>query len=61
MEEKMPSQYSVDYEYAGFKYLLGVDQHGVAFSAVPLPDQHPAAMKEKHRRAAIDCFNQRGR
>jgi len=39
------------YEYAGFIYLVG-DNHEM----MPLPGQHPAAGKEKHRRAAREAY-----
>lgn len=39
-----------DYEYAGFHY------HLTDGAMVPLPGQHNAASKDKHRRAALECF-----
>ena len=42
------------YEYAGFMY--DITGEGSAVAAIPLPGQHPAANKEKHRMAAIECW-----
>lgn len=41
-----------DYEYAGFHYQIDQDERGGLW-AVPLEGQHRAALKDKHRRAAI--------
>lgn len=42
------------YEYAGFHYIIdGEPKH---LTAIPVQGQHAAASKEKHRRAAIECF-----
>jgi len=46
------------YEYAGFRYILVLNDQGKAISAVAEFPQHPASMKEKHLRAAVDCYNQ---
>lgn len=46
------------YEYAGFRYVIGEVAPG-EWRAVPEPDQHPAASKEKHRRAALDEWRAR--
>lgn len=43
------------YAYAGFQYEIIQLDNG-KFSATPLPGQHPAAAKEKHRRAALENF-----
>ena len=44
------------YEYAGFLYRIdGTLRH---MTATPMPGQHPAANKEKHRRAAVEQFVQ---
>lgn len=45
------------YEYAGFLFAITTDTAGAAIQACPLPGQHPAAGKDKHRRAAIEGFN----
>ena len=50
---------SSEYEYAGFRYTI--DTSGEWPVATPLPGQHPAAAKEKHRRAAVECFVQSAR
>lgn len=52
MTKKKPEYY----EYAGFEY--EVERDGVEIRMVPLPDQHPAAGKEKHRRNAIAQYRQ---
>jgi hypothetical protein len=46
------------YEYAGFQFEMELDEQGRAVSARPLAHQHPASRKDKHRRAAIECYNQ---
>lgn len=46
----------ITHEYAGFLYEIKGDWPN--FSAVPLAGQHPAAAKEKHRRAAADDFKE---
>lgn len=43
-----------EHEYAGFHYTMTVGDDGRVIGAVPLPGQHPAASKERHRRAAIE-------
>lgn len=44
-----------DWEYAGFMYrLTSPEPHRVI--ATPHEGQHPAANKEKHRRAAVETF-----
>jgi len=42
------------YEYAGFHYTIVVD--GDKVTVIPAAGQHPAASKEKHVRAALECF-----
>lgn len=44
------------YEYAGFLYTI--DGTLRRLTATPLPGQHPAANKERHRRAAVEQFVQ---
>lgn len=44
------------HEYIGFLYTI--DGTLARLTATPLPNQHPAANKEKHRRAAIETFLQ---
>ena len=46
------------YEYAGFRYTITTD--GNHLRAAPLPGQHRAAAKDKHLRAAVECFMQDG-
>lgn len=46
----------VSYEYAGFQYVM-VFQDGRWNVTVP-SGQHSAAYKERHRRAAYECFIQ---
>ena len=43
------------YEYAGFSYYV---ERPTAYKIrmVPVAGQHPAAAKEKHRAAALDCY-----
>lgn len=42
------------YEYAGFQYsITNIADRPIA---IPVPGQHPAAYKEKHRRAAVECW-----
>lgn len=44
-----------DWEYAGFMYrLTSPEPHRII--ATPHEGQHPAANKEKHRRAAVETF-----
>lgn len=43
------------YEYAGFIYEMNQDDNG-RWIARPLDGQHPAASKNKHRRAAVECW-----
>lgn len=49
------------HEYAGFQYEMVLDETGKAIRALPYPHQHSAASKEKHRRAAIDTYNEERR
>ena len=42
------------YEYAGFQYTISVD--GDEVKVMPIKGQHPAASKEKHIRAARECY-----
>lgn len=44
------------YEYAGFRYV--VMGKGKAIQMIALEGQHPNAIKEKHRRAARECYMQ---
>lgn len=44
------------YEYAGFLYAISTDSLG--YRADPLPGQHPAAGKTKHRMNAVSCFKE---
>jgi hypothetical protein len=46
----MSDEPEVIYEYAGFRYKI---EDGFA---VPLPGQHPAANKERHKMAAMECW-----
>ncbi len=43
-----------EYEYAGFRYRMV--EEGGRFRAIPLPGQHPAASKDRHRRNAESQF-----
>jgi len=43
-----------EYEYAGFRYTM-VPMFG-AWSVIPHDDQHRAAHKDKHKRAALEQF-----
>lgn len=45
------------YEYVGFLFVITTDAAGAAIQACPLPGQHPASRKDKHRCAAIEGFN----
>lgn len=47
----------ITHEYVGFHYDMLIE-NGVAVAAFPLIGQHKAAGKEKHRRAAIETYNQ---
>ena len=47
----------VQYEYAGFHYLIDTE----TLIAEPVPGQHHAVNKEKHRRAAVECWQQEQR
>lgn len=42
-------------EYAGFRYDITEDGDG-GFTVTPLPGQHPAVNKDKHKRAALDEY-----
>jgi hypothetical protein len=44
------------YEYAGFRYKVWRDDRSKATRLTPLAGQHPAASKEKHLRAAMQCM-----
>lgn len=48
----------VTYEYAGFRYIMTLDETCKAVSARPAEGQHPAARKEKHLRAAVELYNE---
>jgi hypothetical protein len=43
------------YEYAGFQYWVKRDAQGKV-NLTPCDGQHPAASKDKHRRAAMECY-----
>lgn len=45
------------YEYAGFIYRVLKDGEGGVY-LVPIEDQHRAAWKERHIRAARECYEQ---
>jgi len=47
---------SVKVEYAGFSYLIDMREGDNILRAYPVPGQHPAAAKEKHRRAALQIY-----
>lgn len=49
----------IRYEYAGFRYIIDLANGDPR--ATPCPGQHPAASKEKHRRAALECWVDDGR
>jgi hypothetical protein len=42
------------YEYAGFKFY--VINRGNRLEMEPLPNQHHAAYRDRHRRAALDSY-----
>ena len=42
------------YEYAGFKYIPVHKGNGIVME--PVPGQHKAAYKEKHRQAALQQY-----
>lgn len=46
-----------EHEYAGFRYVI-VHEDGEPVRAEPVEGQHPAAAKDKHRRAALETFVQ---
>lgn len=48
----------VIHEYAGFHYDMDLDDTGKAISAHPLIGQHKAAGKDKHRKAAVETYNE---
>ena len=50
------TEQATTHEYAGFTYYIRGDWPDL--TAVPLPGQHPAAAKDKHRRAAVETFKQ---
>jgi hypothetical protein len=45
------------YKYAGFLFEIKKDDKGV-ITMVPLLGQHSAAYKEKHARAALECYKE---
>lgn len=47
-----------EYEYAGFRYTIDQREGDGNLHAYPHEGQHPAANKEKHRRAAVETFVQ---
>ena len=47
-----------EYEYAGFRYIVYRNSIGVPENMVPVEGQHPAAGRDKHRRAARECLIQ---
>ena len=49
------------YEYIGFTYKIVLDDPCGFPVAVPLDGQHSAARKDKHCRAAVECWEQDGR
>ncbi len=46
----------VPYEYAGFHYRIWLDADGKVKSVETVENQHPAANKDKHRRAVREMF-----
>lgn len=46
-----------EYEYAGFRFHIVYRENGTLIMD-PVPGQHPAAYKEKHRRAAAEQYLQ---
>jgi hypothetical protein len=46
------------HEYAGFQYIIDQRDGDGWLKAYPEPNQHPAANKEKHRKAAVETFIQ---
>lgn len=46
----------VKYEYAGFRYII--ERVDTAYSIKAFPNQHSAATKEKHLKAALECYLQ---
>lgn len=46
-----------NYEYAGFFYQI-FDNEAGEVRAVAHKDQHKAAFKDRHVRAAAECFNE---
>lgn len=46
------------YEYAGFSYRVWIDEGGGIKGVEAVEGQHPASKKEKHLRAARECFIQ---
>jgi hypothetical protein len=45
------------WEYAGFWYIIRREPDG-RLVAEPEPGQHPAAAKDKHRRAAVETYEE---
>lgn len=48
----------VRHEYAGFQFDIWLDPQGRVEAARARPGQHSAAYKDKHRRAAIETYEQ---
>lgn len=46
------------YEYAGFRYKVSCvrTENGSHIFLAVAPGQHPAAAKDKHLRAALECY-----
>jgi len=47
---------AVIFEYAGFKFYIIINSAGDVVDAVPLPGQHYAAQRDRHRRAAMESY-----
>lgn len=58
--EEWPDDWIV-IEYAGFFYHIHLDLNEQAVAADPTPHQHRAAGKDRHRRAAVEQYNQERR
>lgn len=53
---KNPDPVRGQIEYAGFQYLI--EEIDGRLTATPLPGQHHAAGKEKHRQAAVEQYRE---
>lgn len=60
MLKGLPAAEPDTYEYAGFRYEVK-RYNGRAVAMHPQEGQHPAAAKDKHRRAALESFFQDGK